>query len=201
MEWGEPSDPEGPEKPSKVEVFEHLFPGNKFKDLSFFNPLNGPAIYKYRLWDGVSMVDEIAQAIRLQQGYAKRQDFPMMDQLWMSSVLPGITPSQENSQALRGWFAELLKEGERVGGMGFRPISFIPKERWQMVTALQRNPLKWVDALGNPDLYQTVTARVVGILDDKSKPRALITFVQGPRSNREKGKVPSRSLVPKLSTG
>ncbi|MBI2196297.1 hypothetical protein HYU45_01655 [Candidatus Daviesbacteria bacterium] len=208
METVPPPNIETLKQPTKAQLFEHLFPGNKFKDLSPFNPLNIPSILRWIYFK--DRVIDISKAFHVQQGYADRSDFQHLDQLSVAlEFLNPIAIVKENPLRFKGWVADLLKDGEQLGGLAVQQYQYVPQERLDAYARSTLEPKAFVDwvkhGFRNSDeaeeylrsFYESVSVKVIGILGSDGKPNGLIRFIEGPRP-RNGERVKSPSLVGNL---
>mgnify|MGYP003393290785 CR=1 FL=1 len=187
-----PRDVETQEQPTKAEIFEHLFPGNKLKDLPWMNPLGGPLLFKRALLP--EQLDDLNHAMDNEEGFARRVELPFLDQL--SVAYQYINPTaivQENAYGLRGWFSDLVKEGETIGGLTIQKNYYIPSGKRDKYFRAIVNPGEFVDWIRHgfrqtedaerylSSFFEPVLIKMVGILGSDGKPKAVIKFKEGPR--------------------
>lgn len=186
METTLPPDTERLEKPTKAQIFEHMFPGSKFDDLAQLNPSNIPSIIKWCGWEGSVAIDHAVDAFKAEEGYASRHDISSPDQLTILTALLDINDiSQESPSRFRGWIRDLLKEGEDLGGMGVRMVGYIPSERKNEYSQLALSPRTMLSPKSTNQrlsgLFDHFMVREMGVLGADGKPKAIISFMEGLR--------------------
>lgn len=161
----------------RAALFEHVFPGNKWKTLNSFDIRNVPFFVKELTPSPFSDDGALfGEAVKNKQGYADRLDLPYPDKTSLSWALLGAISTSEKTATMRGWVSDLLKKGERLGGACVKPISWLKDGGLPTVsTAI---------AKGGRGLYETGTAILVGVLDAEGKPMAVITFRKGKRPKK-----------------
>lgn len=176
MSDGPSNSPENaPEIPRNAVVYEHLFPGNTWDTLPKFNPLNAPRLFGRVMYGCGKRADDFESAVRRRDGYAGRYDLVHPDKLSVGFELLSVDPVDEMPQ--KGWFSDHLKEGETIGGMGITPVGVIREEyRYRRVTGTIGKSAE--------DVYNFHMMKIVGILGEDGKPRAVIAYKEGPRERK-----------------
>lgn len=167
-----PEQPKAKEKPGRAQMFEHLFPGNKFNSLTPFNPLNVPKYIGRLLLQDDLRRDRLLRAIRSNHGFAERVNLSHPDKLTMAYDMADLNPfpgSVDLNQV-----KNLLREGETLGGVAVKPIS------WLAYSEGYTDPASFMMAVNEgADPYIHGTVLFVGVLNKDGKPTALIEFKRG----------------------
>lgn len=173
-----------------AQLFEHLFPGNKWSELP---KLTGGTIWSFVKGllpvpdsnDPGPNMQAFGNAQERGQGYAYRVEVPKPDKFLLGLIMSEINPINEGSTGQRGWFSDLVKQGERLGGMGVVQVSWLPTSEGQSAV---------VNVLTNT--RKTAEAQVVGVLSPEGRPTGLIYYAKGPRPG--KGKRVTSVMRPEL---
>lgn len=172
--------PNNPELSKTKDVFKHMFPDNDWKELPSFNPINTKRLLTELLQlDLKDRPTQMGDAIAGKQGYADRFDLPHPDKATLGWALMGVQPIDESPNVVRGWVSDLLNEGEKIGGVGVMPITWIKKE----FRGIQETTKAVAQGVGD-DMYDRATATVVGVISEKGKPAGVIYFRKGERPRK-----------------
>jgi hypothetical protein len=170
--------PVSPEPTTKKQVFEHMFPGNSWDALRTLDFRNAKFFGKEFIASPVSDYQkEFGKAMEKGEGYVYRVDLPFPDKASVGWVLFDVQPLKENAAAVRGWISDLIKEGEKLGGIGIRPMSWIKNQYATMKEVL-------ASSINNAQLNDEGTAMTVGIMNAEGKPSAVIIFRKGKRPRK-----------------
>lgn len=176
---------DGAEKYTTSEIYEHLFPNNRFQDLPervFGSWLI--AFAKVRFGDDIVRKIGFATAIGLGQEHAEREELGLLDKRLAPYYFARLEPSgrvtHPNFYNGRS-FTDLLNDGESLGGVTKREVS------WHNEEYLAANHFKLPKDL----LFMDKPEIVIGVLDKKGHPAALIHMIEGKRIG-----VPVKSTVP-----
>ncbi len=151
-------------KPNPKQVAQHMFPGLEYDKLPSNSLLNAPVHIKLIL-DLSSQDHDVREAIDIGERYARRFDIGKANKSTVDLALMGIDPDEtENSFRLRGFIADLIHEGEQLGGVGLKPVSFRPE-------------------YPQSGVYKTAVLKTIGVFGSNGKPKAVIMFSQGPAFN------------------
>ena len=168
--------PESSEPVKTQEVFEHMFPGNSWDSFKKLDVRNIDFFARQLIPNPtVDQGAEIGDAIKAGKGYADRLDLPHPDKATVSWALLEVSPVNDSPVTVRGWISDLLNEGERLGGIGIKPVSWLKFNRLANTVAAM--------SVGQ-EFYETATAMVAGVLSPEGLPVAVITFRKGDRPRR-----------------
>jgi hypothetical protein len=152
------------EKSLKEIAFEHLFTGNTWSGLPAVDLAGLPTMLA-RAAEEDLVAGWLRQACAAGEGFAHRFELLHPSKVTMTYEMADITPIE--GVANRKELAGLIKEGERLGGRGLSPVS-------------------WLDKTNAPKsyVYQHGTVEIIGVLDEKDKPKAIIWFRKGQRPRK-----------------
>jgi hypothetical protein len=168
-----PNVPTPKEQSQLALAYEHLFPGNSFNSLPYFNPLNVPRLAKTMLWDIETRETRFAKAARSGFGFAERVDFSFLDKLSMESEMEGIKPSPE--KIAYGTVSDLLREGERLSGIALKEIKSNPA----MEKGINSVVMSAFDK--NAQSSEIATGKIIGVVDRAGSPKGYILYREGNR--------------------
>lgn len=167
----------------KAQLFEHLFPGNKWEGLPNVNSSNTLYLLRYLLEGDSGWQEQCGKAIDEGKGFAYRISVPQADKLTLASLLTYTTSSGEkiNQAAV----SDLLEEGEHLGGVGSRLVIY-PDDTVDVLLAMKTNQ----------EISKQANVSAIGVLNAKGKPSAIIMYRKGDRPRGGKGmRVPQPSLA------
>lgn len=168
------------ERPSTRIVFEHLFSGNSYSDLPFATGTEEISVFLKVYIDSLGTRNiRIASCVENNLLFVERENLKRVDKItipyYLQDLIPQghtIHPSYFNGTD----FSNLIdmNKGEHFAGIAMRPI---PVSGFRFLA-------RWEKAQGvNP--YLEKPEIVLGVLDGKGKPAAIIHYIEG---NKVKGK-------------
>ncbi|MFA5771031.1 MAG: hypothetical protein WC894_06110 [Patescibacteria group bacterium] len=165
-----------PEKPTKVATFEHLFTGVKWNSLPALNPLNVPVLTIKFLAEDSLRDERFGESVKAGMGFAERIEIPFPDKLGMAYEMLQVIPINERFS--RGKISDLLKQEERLGGVGLREVYWKKEEAKTIggIIALAESDVEFEDS---------AEAKVIGVLGENNQPTALILFRDGRRPEKK----------------
>lgn len=179
-------------KPSTAQIFEHLFPGNRWHDLPIIGTGELRVAWRVYVFEQQRRVLRFLETLSADRLFVEREQlgFPL-DRFFLTYLLGNLyfLDGPKHPKVFRNYsFADQLKEGEKLGGAAIRRVSFYNP----IVTQLEI----WMR--GNP--YAPWPEILLGVLDRADKPAAIIHFAQGDRSpgktRRVKKVLTAPSLIP-----
>lgn len=189
------SEPQKKEKNVRTELFEHLFPGQKWESLTDFNPLNVPIILTRAIIKDDIEKGKLVKAVEAKKGYVRRVEIPFPDKLCLVYELLEATITNESARLIRVKIMDLLRDGEKLGGVVVKPVSWLKK------SAIEHGLASLIVSSfrGQQTLYEVKDILVIGVLSSDGKPAGLIYYLKGDRPVQHvKEEVPQ--LVPQFET-
>lgn len=183
----------GREKYSTGEIYEHVFPGNNFSDLSFFSVLGSIEVMgKTYLQAEMLRGARFAAAVEKGEEIIERENVSTISRVTASYFLDRLVPlakaTHPNYYNGRS-FLDFLEDGEKLGGVASRELPWHPGALF----------LDGKLNLSKDLLYMPKPEIIIGILDKNGSPSAILHMVEGERVKiTEKSTVPERfpSLFP-----
>ena len=183
------------EKYSRKEVFEHLFPGNKFKDLPEVSTLSISVFAKLYISEWMQRQIRFMTAEYEGIKHVEREELKHPDKISMLYFTVDLTPidGPTHPTYFKGTsFVDFVdtKKGEKLGSAAERPVK------------TYSNPLVEKLALKfGQRIYLDKPEIVIGILDKNDKPVGLIHFMEGDKDKDVKEKEKERVTTPLVETG
>jgi hypothetical protein len=167
------------EKYSVAQIYEHLFPDNKFADLPLVSGRGKFDVF-VKTYFGADLLRKIrlAKGVANGQGHAERENITSLDQLTAGCYLKDFTLSRRPQVLIYPgdsvWEFVDRSKGEKFGGIAVRPTVWRGFLTGPIPVPIEGNP-----RMSKPEIIQ-------GVMDKNNRPVALIHIVEwtGTRAER-----------------
>lgn len=183
----EPKEQQLEHQPHAALLYEHMFPGFTWKELKLFNPINIPTVAKRVMWDW-TLLWQLAEDSKLkQQSFATRVDILHPDQIsYAIEFISGGIPTK--NKAREGPVQDLLKPGERLGGIVLNNLHYMKPEAMDgTITNFVSTVLK------EKSEDEEVPIQMIGVINQSGKPAGIIYYHEDniPRVLKERNTQPA----------